>query len=710
MLSKSPFVRAASRQLCNRTPLHATGVRWFNCSTSLLNASPGNKPKQNPRFEIFFERKQPGQNPKGNPGNEPPKIPGGSWQPFVFGFLGTSLITMYMFSNALNGPEMSWEEFRRTYIDPGLVDRIEVVNRSYARALVRGSDGARKIVHFSIGSVDAFDRHLDETENSLQKADQDRVPVSYVDEVSYLSVLGSLLPTVLLIGGMYYLMKRSLSGAGGGGSSGAGGIFSAGKSKAKKFNVETDVKIKFADVAGADEAKEEIMEFVKFLKEPAKYEKLGAKIPKGALLTGPPGTGKTLLAKATAGEAGVPFYSVSGSEFVEMFVGVGASRVRDLFNTARKDAPSIIFVDEIDAIGRSRMGSGGGFGGGGNDERESTLNQLLVEMDGFSSSEYVVVLAATNRADVLDPALLRPGRFDRRVNVDQPDVKGRLAIYKIYLPKIKLSPQAGNLEDLAGRLAALTPGFVGADIANCVNEAALIAARHDCPAVEVKHFEEAIERVTSGLENKSKILPPDERKTTAYHEAGHAVCSWFLEHANPFLKVTIIPRGQALGYARYLPSDTQLPNRSELEDQMVMALGGRVSEELHFPTVSSGAQSDFKQVTDIATRMVTSWGMSEKIGWLNFHEDGTYYTKPFSEETAMIIDQEVRRIVEQAHTQCRSLLQEHKHQVELLAEELLKREVLDRRDVERLLGPRPFPEVNDEFKYLEGSEPSTGSA
>lgn len=506
-----------------------------------------------------------------------------------------------------------------------------------------------------------------------------------------------ILPTVLMIAGIIWLTRRSAQAAGGS----RGGIFGLSRSKAKKFNTETDVKIKFKDVAGCDEAKEEIMEFVSFLKEPSRYEKMGAKIPRGAILSGPPGTGKTLLAKATAGEAGVPFYFVSGSEFVEMFVGVGAARVRDLFKTARENAPSIVFIDEIDAIGKARQK--GNFSGA-NDERENTLNQMLVEMDGFTPADHVVVLAGTNRPDILDKALLRPGRFDRHINIDKPELEGRKAIFAVHLHHLKL---AGEIFDLKNRLAALTPGFSGADIANVCNEAALIAARSDEDAVKLNHFEQAIERVIGGVERKSKLLSPEEKKVVAYHEAGHAVCGWYLKYADPLLKVSIIPRGQgALGYAQYLPGDIFLLTEQQLKDRMTMSLGGRVSEELHFPSVTSGASDDFKKVTSMATAMVTELGMSDKIGWVNYQKrDDSDLTKPFSDETGDIIDSEVYRIVQECHDRCTKLLKEKAEDVEKIAQVLLKKEVLTREDMIDLLGKRPFPERNDAFdKYLNDYE------
>lgn len=445
--------------------------------------------------------------------------------------------------------EITWQEFRTAFLDKGLVDSLTVVNKHQVRVKLH-SNATGTMTHapggdyyFSIGSVEAFERKLDEAQVELGIPPSERIPVSYQDEISSVGALLNFAPTLLLIGVLYWISRRGASGGG------SGGIFSIGKSRAKMFNKDNEVKVKFKDVAGMDEAKEEIMEFVKFLKEPSKYEKLGAKIPRGAILSGPPGTGKTLLAKATAGEASVPFLSVSGSEFVEMFVGVGSSRVRDLFASAKKNAPCIIFIDEIDAIGKSR-GKGGSFGG--NDERESTLNQLLVEMDGFGTNEHIVVLAGTNRPDVLDPALMRPGRFDRHIAIDRPDVSGRKGIYLVHLGPLRLDEAIkSDIGSFAQKLAVLTPGFSGADIANVCNEAALRAARRGSDYVDPVDFDTAIERVIVGLEKKSRVLSPEEKKTVAYHEAGHAICGWFLEHADPLLKVSIIPRGVgALGYAQ----------------------------------------------------------------------------------------------------------------------------------------------------------------
>ena len=628
--------------------------------------------------------------------------------------------------------ELSFQDFQSRYLEKGLVARLTVVNRATVEAelipgafsdeTVRGPHG-HPMVAFSIGSIEVFEETMKEIQDKLEIPPEERLPILYVERGSFWNLVLPVLPTLLLITGLYYITARrvGLLSAGGG----PGGLFKISKSKAKLFNQEIDVKIKFKDVAGCEESKEEIMEFVKFLQDPQKYEKLGAKIPRGAILSGPPGTGKTLLAKATAGEAGVPFLSVSGSEFVEIFVGVGASRVRDLFKTAREMAPAIIFVDEIDAIGKER----GNGKMGGNDERENTLNQLLVEMDGFEASDHVIVLAGTNRVDILDKALMRPGRFDRHISIDVPDGEGRKSIFKVHLNKLTLkvvediraskkgvefSQYQLQVEEamdfLAGRLSALTPGFSGADIANSCNEGALIAAREDATAVEMHHFEFAIERVIAGLEKKSKILMPDEKKTVAYHEAGHAICGWFLEHADPLVKVSIIPRGQgALGYAQFLPKEQYLTSEPQFMHKIIMALGGRVSEELHFPTVTSGASDDFKKITLMARDMVLRLGMSKRIGHLsldnNGAQEGMVIHNAYSESTALAIDEEVKRIIDEAYVQCKQLLTEKLELVDRVAEEVYAKEVLKREDMIRLVGPRPFPDQNEPFdKYLKGQD------
>jgi len=505
-----------------------------------------------------------------------------------------------------------------------------------------------------------------------------------VEDQDWTGPLFNTIFSLLLIVGVWVLMMRKMGGQGGAG--GPGGIFSIGKSKATLFDKGAKVNITFADVAGLDEAKVEVMEIVDFLKNPKKYTALGGKIPKGALLVGPPGTGKTLLAKAMAGEAQVPFFSLSGSDFVEMFVGVGASRVRDLFKQAREKAPCIIFIDEIDAIGRAR----GRNAIMSNDERENTLNQLLVEMDGFGGDTGIIILAATNRPDVLDSALLRPGRFDRQISIDKPDVKGRETIFKVHLLPIKISEKL----DLH-RLAELTPGFAGADIANVCNEAALIAARKGKTSVEMIDFQDAIDRVIGGLEKKNKIIAPHEKEIIAYHEAGHAVCGWFLEHAYPLLKVTIVPRGTAaLGYAQYTPTEQYLYNTDQLNDQICMTLGGRAAEQVFFGKISTGAANDLQQITRIAYSMVTAYGMNKNVGNVSFYDPSqeNTFTKPYSEETGKMIDEEVRSIIEAAYQRTIHLLQEKKHEVEVLAKELLSKEVLHKSDVELLIGKRPFEE------------------
>jgi AFG3 family protein len=496
-------------------------------------------------------------------------------------------------------------------------------------------------------------------------------------------IFNVLLPFIIIIV-IFILMMRKMGGPGGGG--GPGGIFNIGKSKATLFDKGTRVNINFGDVAGLDEAKVEVMEIVDFLKNPKKYTALGGKIPKGALLVGPPGTGKTLLAKAVAGEAQVPFFSLSGSDFVEMFVGVGASRVRDLFKQAREKAPCIIFIDEIDAIGRARgknvMMS--------NDERENTLNQLLVEMDGFGTDLGIIILAATNRPDVLDNALLRPGRFDRQITIDRPDLVGREAIFKVHLLPIKISEKLD-----IHKLAEQTPGFAGADIANVCNEAALIAARKNKTAVDMSDFQDAIDRVIGGLEKKNKIISPEEKEIIAYHEAGHAICGWYLEHAYPLLKVTVVPRGSAaLGYAQYTPKEQYLYNTDQLMDQICMTLGGRASEDIFFGKISTGASNDLQQITKIAYSMITMYGMNDKVGNVSFYDPNqeNMFTKPFSEETGKIIDEEVRKLIDGAYVKTKALLTEKRGDVELLAKELLKKEVLFKSDVETLIGKRPFEE------------------
>ena len=502
----------------------------------------------------------------------------------------------------------------------------------------------------------------------------------------------------LLIFGLWFLMRRMTGGGGPGGQ-----IFNIGKSRAALFDAENKVKITFGNVAGLDEAKEEVKEIVDFLKNPSKFTKLGGKIPKGALLVGPPGTGKTLLAKAVAGEAAVPFFTLSGSDFVEMFVGVGAARVRDLFKQAKEKAPCIVFIDEIDAIGRSR---GRGQMPGSNDERENTLNSLLVEMDGFATDSGVIILAATNRPDVLDSALLRPGRFDRQISIDKPDIVGREAIFRVHLKPLKSAPDVDSK-----KLAAQTPGFAGAEIANVCNEAALIAARRDKKAVELIDFQDAIDRVIGGLEKKNKIISPEEKEIVAYHEAGHAVAGWFLEHADPLVKVSIVPRGvAALGYAQYLPKEQFLYQTDQLIDEMCMALGGRAAEEIIFEKISTGALSDLERVTKMAYSIVSVYGMNDVIGNVSFYDSkqSEYsFNKPYSEATAQKIDEEVKKIIQDAYNRTKDLLLDKKNELEILAKELLEKEILYQSDLEGLIGKRPFEKETTYEKYTNSSNESS---
>ncbi|TYZ09573.1 ATP-dependent metallopeptidase FtsH/Yme1/Tma family protein [Hymenobacter lutimineralis] len=503
---------------------------------------------------------------------------------------------------------------------------------------------------------------------------------------------------ILLMVGFWFLMRRMSGGSGPGGQ-----IFNIGKSRAALFEGGDKVKITFKDVAGLEEAKEEIQEIVEFLKNPSKFTILGGKIPKGALLVGPPGTGKTLLAKAVAGEADVPFFSLSGSDFVEMFVGVGAARVRDLFKQAKAKAPCIIFIDEIDAIGRSRSR---GNVPGGNDERENTLNSLLVEMDGFGTDSGVIILAATNRPDTLDSALLRPGRFDRQISIDKPDINGRTEIFQVHLKPITLGPDVE-----AKKLAAMTPGFAGAEIANVCNEAALIAARRDKKMVTMQDFTDAVDRVIGGLEKKNKIISPDEKRIVAYHEAGHAIAGWFLEHADPLVKVSIVPRGvAALGYAQYLPREQFLYNTEQLTDEMCMTLGGRAAEELVFGKISTGALSDLERITKMAYSIVTMYGMNSKLGNISFYDSkgqNEYgFSKPYSEATSQMIDEEVRTIISDAYVRTKELLTERRHELEVVAKELLEKEVLLQDDLERLVGKRPYGGQTSYQAHMAGTDRS----
>jgi AFG3 family protein len=534
---------------------------------------------------------------------------------------------------------------------------------------------------YNIGDLSKFETLLVDTQKGAGIEDKDTLYPEYVTRNDYFGqILGWVLPLAFFLILWLFLMRRMS----GGGAGGAGGIFSVGKSRAQIFDKDTNIKLNFNDVAGLEEAKTEVMEIVDFLKNPKKYTNLGGKIPKGALLVGPPGTGKTLLAKAVAGEANVPFFSISGSDFVEMFVGVGASRVRDLFKQAKEKAPCIVFIDEIDAVGRAR-GRNPNFGS--NDERENTLNQLLTEMDGFGTNMGVIILAATNRADILDRALLRAGRFDRQIHVELPDLKEREAIFNVHLRPIKLDKDF----DVAF-LSKQTPGFSGADIANVCNEAALIAARKNKSVVEKQDFLDAIDRIVGGLERKSKIISPEEKKTIAYHEAGHATVSWLLEHASPLVKVTIIPRGRALGAAWYLPEERQLTTREQILDEMAYALGGRAAEKLIFGKISTGALSDLEKITKQAYAMVSFFGMSERVGNISFYDSsgqGDFgFTKPYSEKTAELIDKEVKDIIEESYDRAVDVLKKNIKGLSELAELLLDKEVIFSEDLERIFGKR----------------------
>jgi len=651
------------------------------------------------------------RNARGGGGNPGDGGPDNNWlrQVALFGLL---LVGAAVFTAGADSPrkEISFQSFLWDLLFAGKVEKVEVVDRSIARVYLK--PGAQVLglapppnpneswapYYFTIGSIDTFEKKLEESQEDNGVNPDNFVPVVYNNN-SEGSVVAELLksaPTLLVILALLWMVRGTLSNI-----PGVGGrnIFQVGKANpiVVKGGDKAGKLVTFKDVAGLDEAKLEVIEFVDFLKNPKRYEKLGAKIPKGALLVGPPGTGKTLLAKATAGEANVPFFSMSGSDFIEMFVGVGPARVRDLFSQARNQAPCIVFIDEIDAVGRAR--GRGGFTGG-NDERENTLNALLVEMDGFSASTGVVVLAGTNRADILDKALLRPGRFDRQVLVDKPDIRGRYQIFKVHLKPLKLSDDP---EVVAKRMASLTPGFAGADIANICNEAALIAARHGKKTVELVDFEAATDRVIGGIEKKNRVVSPREKRIVAHHEAGHAVVGWFLKHADPLMKVSIVPRGSsALGFAQYLPVDKKLMNKEQLQDFVTVALGGRVAEQLIFDSVTTGAQDDLQRITRAVYAQITKYGFTDKVGKVFFPSDGerqeTY--KPYSEETAALIDGEAKKFVEKAKERCEKLLNEKIDLVKALAERLIEKEVVREDDLMQILGPRPFAKPVDYDSFV----------
>lgn len=627
------------------------------------------------------------------------------------------LLGLHFYRNAdLTDREVSWEAFEQIVIK-GDLEKLEVVNNEEAYIFlkeeklnadttyqnIKGKPLAKERPHYTmkIGDPKVFQDRLEELNDGLPKTTAPAVVSRYRTEYNWTGTLITyLLPFLLFIGLWLFILRRVGGGGGGPGSH----IFNIGKSKATLFDNNMKVNITFADVAGLDEAKEEVMEVVDFLKNPKKYTTLGGKIPKGVLLVGPPGTGKTLLAKAVAGEAGAPFFSISGSDFVEMFVGVGASRVRDLFRQAREKAPCIIFIDEIDAIGRMR---GRGAFQGGNDERENTLNQLLVEMDGFPTDKAVILMAATNRPDILDSALMRPGRFDRQIGIGRPDLKGRAQIFEVHLKNIKIA------QEVTGEtLAEMTPGFVGADIANVCNEAALIAARRDKPAVDLSDFNYALDKVIGGLEKKNKIISPEEKLIIAYHEAGHAVCGWFLEYAHPLVKVTIVPRGlAALGYAQYLPKEQYITRKEKLQDDMCMTLGGRAAESVVFDKISTGAQSDLDHVTRLSYEMIINYGMNEKVGHISYYSMlNESYQRPFSEQTAFVVDTEVKNMIQVEYDRAKQLLRDRRKELDALAKALLEKEVLHRNDLEEILGKRLWADPTPgESSHVEVPVPNASS-
>ncbi|MGD9931887.1 MAG: ATP-dependent zinc metalloprotease FtsH [Mangrovibacterium sp.] len=628
-------------------------------------------------------------------GMKPPKF-----NPYwIYGIVIIVFLGIQYFSFGGGPVETNWQEVKNTMLKNHDIEKIVVVNREeaqiylkedsyadYADKLNQGFNTPSKFgphYFFTIGSVETFEDNLRSAQADFN--DSDRISLEYKTVHNYFSeILGWIFPFLIIIGIWWWIFRRMSKGGGGGG--GAGNIFSVGKSQAKIFDKDSRVNTTFKDVAGLAEAKQEVEEIVEFLRNPAKYTKLGGKIPKGALLVGPPGTGKTLLAKAVAGEANVPFFSMSGSDFVEMFVGVGASRVRDLFKQAKEKAPCIVFIDEIDAIGRAR---GKNPNMGSNDERENTLNQLLTEMDGFDTNSGVIILAATNRADILDRALMRAGRFDRQIHVELPDLNERREIFQVHLRPIKLADEVE-----VNFLSKQTPGFSGADIANVCNEAALIAARRNRNKVTKQDFLDAVDRIVGGLEKKNKIISKDEKRRIAYHEAGHATISWLLEHAHPLVKVTIVPRGKALGAAWYLPEERSITTKEQLLDEMCSALGGRAAEQLVFGTISSGAQNDLEKITKQAYAMISIFGMSDKVGNVSFYDSTGQtdfgFTKPYSEKTAELIDAEAKELIETQYQRALQVLKDHQEGHKMLAEKLLEKEVIFGEDLETIFGKRPW--------------------
>ena len=601
-----------------------------------------------------------------------------------------------LFLPSTGGNELSIRELQQM-LENQEVEKIEIANKE--RAYIHLTDSAKKLDKYKekfrsrgisqswdpnspdfvispIADYETFSNKIEEAQENIDEANH--IDVFYKQEQDYSNVISWVIFFVLLFAFWYFMMRRMGGPAGGG----AGQIFNIGKSRAQLFDKDTKVNVTFKDVAGLEEAKIEVMEIVDFLKNPKKYTELGGKIPKGALLVGPPGTGKTLLAKAVAGEANVPFFSLSGSDFVEMFVGVGASRVRDLFKQAKEKAPCIIFIDEIDAIGRAR---GKNAMQGSNDERENTLNQLLTEMDGFGTDTGVIILAATNRVDVLDKALLRAGRFDRQIYADMPDLNERRAIFDVHLKPLKIEKDLDR-----DFLARQTPGFSGADIANMCNEAALIAARKNKKIIERQDFLDAVDRIIGGLEKKNKIITPEEKRAVAVHEAGHATVSWLCEHAHPLVKVTIVPRGRSLGAAWYLPEERQITRTEQLLDEMCATLGGRAAEYVTFGKISTGALSDLEKVTKQAMAMVSIYGLNEKVGNVSYYNMNEGFTKPFSEQTAALIDSEIKRLTDEQYQRAIKILQENKDKLDMLANKLLEKEVIFKEDLEEIFGKRPF--------------------
>ena len=611
---------------------------------------------------------------------------------WIYAILFAIFLIMQFYPSMESPKDITWGKLRQMIIQ-GKVEKIVIVNKENAEIYIKDTTLAKngkptKIKSpafiMNVGSLEAFEKNVAEAQQEIPE--ESRIYPSYETRKNWGGeLLGYLLPLIILIGLWFLLMRMMNKGAGG------GQIFNIGKSRAQLFDKDTHVNVTFDDVAGLEGAKLEIMEVVDFLKSPKKYTELGGKIPKGVLLVGPPGTGKTLLAKAVAGEAKVPFFSLSGSDFVEMFVGVGASRVRDLFKQAKEKAPCIVFIDEIDAVGRAR---GRNPITGANDERENTLNQLLTEMDGFASNTGVIILAATNRADILDRALLRAGRFDRQIQVELPDLTERVDIFKVHLKPVKID-ESVDPEFLARQ----TPGFSGADIANVCNEAALIAARKNKKKVDRQDFLDAIDRIVGGLEKRNKIITPEEKRVIAFHEAGHAAVSWLLRYAHPLVKVTIVPRGKALGAAWYLPEERQIQTFDQLLDEMSATLGGRASEKVNFGVVSTGALNDLERVTKQAYNMVVYFGLNERLGNISFYDSTGQqefaFQKPYSEETARLIDAEIKKLVDQAYERAVTILQENKEKVEQLANRLLEKEVIFREDLEEIFGPRPFESEAD---------------